>query len=76
MKYVKPAAAAAIGLSMISTSAMAGGMAEPMMEPEVVVEESTGSSGGFIVPLLLLAVIVAVASGSDGGEEILTETPL
>lgn len=42
-------------------TANAGGMSEPVMEPEIVVEESTGSSGGIVVPLLLLAVLVAVA---------------
>jgi len=46
------------------TTAFAGGLAEPMMEPEVI-EESSASSGGFIVPLVLLAVIVAVASSSS-----------
>lgn len=76
MNYIKPAAAAALGLSMISTPVLAGGMAEPMMEPEVVVEESTGSSGGFVVPLILLALIVAIASSSDGADEVVAETPL
>lgn len=61
-------AGAAIASMLVASAASAGGMAEPMMEPEVVVEESTGSSGGFVVPLILLAVIVAVASGSDGGD--------
>lgn len=46
--------------------AFAGGMAEPLMEPEVIVEESSASSGGIVVPLLLIAIIAAVASGSGG----------
>lgn len=50
----------------LTNPALAGGMAEPVMEAEVIAEE-TNDSGGFIVPLLLLAVIVAVASSSGGG---------
>ena len=49
-----------------STTAFAGGMAEPVMEP-MVVETESGSSGGIVVPLLLLAVIAAIASSSDSG---------
>lgn len=45
-----------------ASAAFAGGMSEPVMEPEVVVEESTGSSGDFVLPLLLLAIVAAVAS--------------
>lgn len=52
--------AAIAGLS--ASAAVAGGLSEPVMEPEIIVEESTGSSGGVVVPLLLLAVLVAVAS--------------
>ena len=51
--------AAIAGLS--AGTAYAGGMSEPVMEPEIIIEESTGSSGGIIIPLLLLAVLVAVA---------------
>jgi hypothetical protein len=66
MKYVKPAAAFAASIALSATQVSAGGLAEPMMEPEVI-EESSASSGGFIIPLLLLAVIVAIASSSSGG---------
>lgn len=52
--------AAIAGLS--ASAAFAGGMSEPVMEPAIVVEESTGSSGGIVVPLLLLAAIVAIAA--------------
>lgn len=44
--------------------AFAGGMSEPMMEPEIVVEESTGSSTGeFVFPLMMLAILAGIASG-------------
>ncbi len=54
--------ALAAALSVAATTAFAGGMAEPVMEPEVITE-GTSSSGGMILPLLLLvAVAAAVAS--------------
>lgn len=62
-KYV---ALAAVGTALIAGPVHAGGMAEPVMEAEVIAEE-TSNSGGFIIPLLLLAAIVAVASSSSGG---------
>lgn len=54
------AVAAIAGLT--ASTAFAGGMEEPMMEPEIVVEESTGSSGGFVLPLMLIAIVAAIAS--------------
>ena len=57
---------------MASGAAHAGGMAEPLMEPEVIAEETAGTSG-FVVPLILLAVIAAVLlidNGGGGGEMI------
>jgi hypothetical protein len=59
------ALATAISLSL-APSAFAGGMAEPVMEPEVVVEEAkSNSSGGWLVPLLLLVLIAAAVSSSS-----------
>ena len=61
--------AAIAGLS--ASTAFAGGMAEPMMEPEVISEEAAASSGGYVLPLILLAILVGIASGSsDGGSEL------
>lgn len=45
-----------------ASAAVAGGMDEPVMEPEIIVEESTGSSGGFVLPLMLIAIVAAIAS--------------
>lgn len=45
----------------------AGGLAEPVMEPEVVAANTSSSSAGVLVPLLLLLVIVAAAASSGGG---------
>lgn len=67
MKYIRPAAAVAASLTIAAQPVHAGGVAEPMMEPEVVVAETAAASGGFVVPLLLLVVIAAAvaSSGSD-----------
>lgn len=46
-------------------AAAAGGLGEPVMEPEVVEAATSSSAGGLIVPLLLLILIVAAASGGD-----------
>ena len=68
MKIKNVVTAAALSFALVSGQAHAGGMAEPMMEPEVIAEESS-SSGGILLPLLLLALLVALASdgGSGGG---------
>jgi hypothetical protein len=55
--------ALAAALSLTATSVFAGGPVEPIMEPEVIVEE-TGTSGGIVVPLVLLAVVAAVAAAA------------
>lgn len=54
--------ALAAALTVAASTAFAGGMAEPVMEPEVIVENTSSSAGGIIVPLLLLLVIAAAAS--------------
>jgi len=58
---MKKVAIAAV-LSLAATTAFAGGMAEPVMEPEVIVEDSASSNGGILVPLLFVAMIAAVAA--------------
>lgn len=67
MKFTKTAAVALAGTIAMAATAQAGGMAEPMMEPEVIVEEASASSGGFVLPLILLAIIAAIASSDGGG---------
>jgi hypothetical protein len=56
--------AAAIVL-VAASPVFAGGMAEPIMEPEVIVEETAaGTGGGWVVPLVLIALVAAVAAAS------------
>lgn len=52
-------------LTVFAGPTLAGGMAEPLMEPEVLVEETAAGSGGIVIPLLLLAIIAAVASSDS-----------
>ncbi|WP_225027926.1 hypothetical protein [Xinfangfangia pollutisoli] len=54
--------ALAAALSVAASTAFAGGMAEPVMEPEVVKAATSSSSAGILVPLLLLVIVAAVAS--------------
>lgn len=54
-------------LALSALAAQAGGLGEPIMEPEVVEAATSSSAGGIIVPLLLLLLIAAAASGSSSG---------
>ncbi|MEM9248499.1 MAG: hypothetical protein AAGB05_07360 [Pseudomonadota bacterium] len=51
--------ALAVALSAAASTAFAGGLDEPIVEPEIIVED-TSTAGGILVPLLLL-VLVGVA---------------
>lgn len=67
MELKKSIAIAAACLSLSSVHANAGGMAEPMMEPEVIAEEAAAGSSGFVLPLLLLVLLAAAVSSGGGG---------
>ena len=56
--------ALAAALSLAATTAFAGGVAEPVAEPEVVKAETSSSSGGILVPLLLLVVVAAAVASN------------
>ena len=62
---MKKLALAAV-MAVIGSSAFAGGMAEPVMEPEVVKAATSSSAGGVIVPLLLLLLVAAAVSSNNG----------
>ena len=53
-------------LALSAMAATAGGLGEPIMEPEVVEAATSSSAGGIIVPLFLLLLIVAAASSNGG----------
>jgi hypothetical protein len=52
-------------LALSAMAAQAGGLGEPIMEPEVVEAATSSSSAGIIIPILLLLLIVAAASGGS-----------
>lgn len=52
------AAATALSLALVSGTANAGGMA-PVLEPAVIVEDTTSSAGGILVPILALILFAA-----------------
>ena len=58
---MKKLALAAV-LTVAASTAFAGGMAEPVMDPAVVEATTSSSAGGIVVPLLLLLVVAAAAS--------------
>jgi hypothetical protein len=53
--------ALAAAFSLAATTAYAGGMSEPVMEPEVIVEDTASSDGGILVPLLAIILFAAAA---------------
>lgn len=55
----------AIAFATTAGVAQAGGMAEPVMEAEVVAAATSSSSGGVIIPLLLLLIVAAALSGGS-----------
>ena len=58
---MKKLALAAV-LTVAASTAFAGGMAEPVMDPAVVEATTSSSAGGIVVPLLVLLLVAAAAS--------------
>ncbi|WP_395003106.1 hypothetical protein [Cypionkella sp.] len=56
--------ALAAALSVAASTAFAGGMVEPTMEPAVVAQSTSSSASGIVVPLLLLVVLAAAVSSN------------
>lgn len=54
--------ALAAALSVAATSTIAGGLAAPIVEPEVVEAQASSSSAGLIVPLLVLLLVGAAVA--------------
>lgn len=71
MKTLKAAALAlVIATPALVSPALAGGIAEPVIEPEVVAQDAGSSSGGILVPMLLVLLVVAALASNNGGGEI------
>jgi hypothetical protein len=54
--------ALAAALSVAATTAFAGGLEEPIVEPVIIEEDTAGSGGDWIIPVILLALIGAAAA--------------
>ena len=66
MKNVKTIAATTIVATMGATAVNAGALADPIVEPIVIVEEaSSSSSSGLLIPLLLLVLLGAALLGGE-----------
>ncbi|RMH43440.1 MAG: hypothetical protein D6688_09075 [Alphaproteobacteria bacterium] len=56
--------ALAAAFTLAATSAFAGNMAEPVMEPEVIVEDTSSSSPGVVVAVLGLILLAAAVANN------------
>jgi len=55
----------AAALTATASTALAGGLAAPVMEPEIIVQETAGTTaGGIVVPLILLALVAALVANN------------
>ncbi|PWE33602.1 hypothetical protein DDZ14_05295 [Maritimibacter sp. 55A14] len=58
--------ALAAAFSLATTSAFAGNIAEPVMEPEVIAEETSSSAGaGILLPVLAIVLVAAAVAIAD-----------
>ena len=55
----------AAALTGAASTAMAGNLAEPVVEAPVIVEETTSSSSGIWLPLILLVLVAAAVAGNN-----------
>jgi len=70
MPFTKTLAAGALSVALIGGGvAHGGGLAEPLLEPEVIAAE-TESSRGFLLPLIFLAIIAAIIVFDGGGSDV------
>jgi hypothetical protein len=73
-KTMKLLKASALAL-LVATPALAGGMAEPVMEPAVIEEDTTTSSrAGIIVPIIAL-ILIGLAISNGGNDTPPVQTP-
>lgn len=68
--------AATTAALMSTAAAQAGGLAEPVLEPEVVVQDASSSAAGVVVPLLLLVLVVAALASRDSAPVYVSDARL
>jgi|AntRauMFilla1563_2_1112583.scaffolds.fasta_scaffold61006_1 hypothetical protein len=54
--------ALAATLSIAATAGFAGGLDEPIVEPVIIEEDTSGSNASWVIPVILLALIGAAAA--------------
>jgi len=54
----------AVAMTALASTAMAGSLADPVIEAPVIIEEAASSSSGALLPLILLVVIAAAVSAN------------
>ena len=57
--------ALAAALSVVATGAFAGGYVQPVIDPVVIVEDTSSSAGGILVPILALILIAAAVASNN-----------
>jgi len=62
MKKIALAAAFSAAASTAFAGGIGGKYADPIIEPEIIVEETRKSAAGIVVPILLLVLIAAAAA--------------
>lgn len=58
---MKKIALAAAVIAVAATAAHAGAYVDPIIEPEIIIEDTRSSGSGFIVPLIFLLIVAGVA---------------
>jgi len=49
-------------LSVAASAGLAGGLEEPIVEPVIIEEDTSGSNAAWVIPVILLALIGAAAA--------------
>lgn len=66
---LRKACIAVLVATSLATSAQAGGMAEPIVEAETIVEDTAASAvSPILIGLLALVIIAAAVGGGSGGD--------
>lgn len=65
---------AAIAISLVAQSAVAGNVGAPKLDPEVIEAEATSHSADIVVPIMLLLILIAVVT--TGSKAVVPVAPV
>ena len=65
MKTTALLGALAVSATMVAGTANAGNMEEPVMEPVVIVEDTSSSGGGYLIPVMFGLLLVAAIAANQ-----------